>query len=208
MRRQGRFARGDAKRKPSSGDPRPRFKIVCEGKVTEALYIEGLRKIYGANVLLLKQTGTPATIADAIIKEKNDDKPRKNQDSWAKSNQYWAVFDHDEHPYIRETIDRLKANNVGIAYSNPCFELWLILHFMDHDSPEHRHDIQRNYEKLDESYCKTSGKAADISKIIGGVEKAEERAHNLNVRRFNERNVGGNPSTTVGLLTRALREMK
>jgi hypothetical protein len=43
----------------------------------------------------------------------------------------WCVFDIDEHPLIPEAKDQARANGIEMAISNPCFELWALLHFQD-----------------------------------------------------------------------------
>jgi hypothetical protein len=49
---------------------------------------------------------------------------------WA--DEVWCVFDVDEHPKLAEARDQANANGIQLAVSNPCFELWLLLHFQEH----------------------------------------------------------------------------
>lgn len=46
----------------------------------------------------------------------------------------WAVFDREDRQarpdaVIQQAADTAKANGARVAVSNPCFELWLLLHF-------------------------------------------------------------------------------
>ena len=43
---------------------------------------------------------------------------------------------------------KCEEQNVGVARSNPCFELWLILHQQDYDKPEDRHAMQKATRKV------------------------------------------------------------
>jgi hypothetical protein len=43
----------------------------------------------------------------------------------------WCVFDVDEHPLLAEAKHQASANHIKTAISNPCFELWVLLHFQD-----------------------------------------------------------------------------
>lgn len=46
----------------------------------------------------------------------------------------WCVFDVESpksHPNLLNAIALAKKNGINLAISNPCFELWLILHFED-----------------------------------------------------------------------------
>jgi hypothetical protein len=41
----------------------------------------------------------------------------------------WAVFDRDGHAGVPEAIDLLRGTPIGIAFSNVCFEYWILLHY-------------------------------------------------------------------------------
>ena len=93
-----------------------------------------------------------------------------------------------------------------VARSNPCFELWLILHERDHDRPDHRHAIQDLLAALRPEYDADRAKTPDCNDLVTRVEEAEQRAETQLQRREQEDALYGNPSTTVGRLTRAIRE--
>ena len=51
--------------------------------------------------------------------------------------EFWCVFDVEwpkNHPNLREALDLARRNDIKLAVSNPCFELWLVLRFQDHRS--------------------------------------------------------------------------
>jgi hypothetical protein len=206
MGRKAKFGQGPVARKRGNLLPRKRFKIVCEGRVTEQIYISALARKHGANVVLLKTVGTPATIAQAIIQEKKLDKSAARRESWGVGTEYWAVFDRDEHPFVPEAISELGNHSIGCAFSNPCFELWLILHYKDFDRPEHRHRVQKELETLDEEYIRKAGKAPDVLTLIEQVEQAERRAQAMDARREAEGAAAGNPSTAMWKLAEAIRK--
>ena len=85
--------------------------------------------------------------------------------------------------------------------SNPCFELWLILHERDYDRTDHCDAVQRELKKLRPEYDNRRGKIPDCDDLVTRVESAEERGKVLIERREKEGDPHGNPSTTVGLLT-------
>jgi hypothetical protein len=43
----------------------------------------------------------------------------------------WAVFDVDEHPNLAEACALASREGIEVGMSNPCFELWALLHFQD-----------------------------------------------------------------------------
>lgn len=44
----------------------------------------------------------------------------------------WCVFDVDEFQDVTPAVALAERNAIGVAVSNPCFELWLLLHFDRH----------------------------------------------------------------------------
>ena len=88
--------------------------------------------------------GVPMTVAEkAVEKAKSLRRGRGRKDSFEERDQVWAVFDRDEHPRFDEAVALCKDKGVGVARSDPCFELWLILHERDYDRPCGRHEVQR-----------------------------------------------------------------
>ncbi len=107
----------------------------------------------------------------------------------------WAVFDRDTHPDFDEAIALCDAHRVEVARSNPCFELWLVLHHADYDRPAGSRNLKAEFVALNMT----------CDDLVGSVEDAEQRAAKQLERRSEEGAPYGNPSTTVGALTRALR---
>jgi hypothetical protein len=54
----------------------------------------------------------------------------------------WCVFDIDEHPFVPETKRQARDNEISTAISNPCFELWIRLHFQDRRAHIERAQVQ------------------------------------------------------------------
>src|SRR5262249_48969111 len=71
----------------------------------------------------------------------------------------WAVFDGEEH-YANnqknwyEALDLARRKDIRLAISNPCFELWYLLHFQDHNAFVSRDVICRLLERWIEGYHK------------------------------------------------------
>ena len=118
----------------------------------------------------------------------------------------WAVFDRDEHPEFEQAVQLCEQSGVGVARSNPCFELWLILHEKDYNRPNRRQSVQADLKVLRPEYDPKRANTPDCDELVRRVENAERRA--AAQLRDQERNGSpyGNPSTTVGNLTRAIRE--
>ncbi|WP_050988320.1 RloB family protein [Sinorhizobium sp. CCBAU 05631] len=107
---------------------------------------------------------------------------------------------------MKETIDNLSKNSIGVAFSNPCFELWLILHIEDFDRPIDRHAVQKHLETICADYSVRQGKKPDCQRFMAAIETAEGRAVKMNERRVQEGAERQAPWTTVYELTKAIRE--
>jgi len=179
--------------------------IFCEGRNTEPSYFHALKRIY-SNALIKVETiggaGVPYTLATAAVKRANSRRERRS--SFEERDQIWAVFDRDDHPRFADAVTKCQAKGVGVARSNPCFEVWLILHKEDYDKPDGRHGAQARFRVLCPDYELNGAKVPPL--LVEQVEKAERRAEIQLSRRAEERKPYGQPSTTVGRLTRAIRE--
>jgi len=82
----------------------------------------------------------------------------------------------------------------------------LILHEKDYNRANRRHSVQADLKALRPEYDPKRAKTPDCNELVRRVESAERRAAaQLRERELNG-NPFGNPSTTVGSLTRAIRE--
>ncbi len=138
-------------------------------------------------------------------KAKAEAESRKQKDSFEKGDRIWAVFDRDAHPRFEEAVALCKQHGVGVARSDPCFELWLILHERDYDKPCTRQEAQRELKRLRPEYDRDGAKTPDCADMARRVEEAEKRAEAQLRSRKEEGAPHDNPSTTVFRLTRAIR---
>ena len=96
-------------------------------------------------------------------------------------------------------------NQIGVARSNPCFEVWLILHVAAYDRPNDRHAVQAHLCSLRPEYQPNGKKLPNCAELIKSIEIAEQRAATQLKRREDEGMAFGSPSTTVFELTRSIR---
>lgn len=175
------------------------------------MYFRALQQYFiGAiiDIEILGAAGVPTTIARKAVAEaasirRNN---RKRNQSFGQLDEVWAVFDQDAHLHVAQAIAQCRDAGVGVAYSNPCFELWLALHIQDFDQACDRHTIQKHLEGVCPEYDRNSGKSPNCNKLVKSVSIAETRAISQFQRRIDEGSSMGPPSTTVHLLTIALRE--
>lgn len=146
--------RAKLERKEGRRQPGRRFLVVCEGKKTEPNYLREMReamRIHAANLQVEHEGVTdPRRIVEAtwdLFQAGNGSFRAKAADVVV------AVFDRDEHRSYHEALDyaasldakspkndEKRAVRFLAVPSNSCFELWLLLHFKDQQTPIHRHD--------------------------------------------------------------------
>ncbi|SNR93808.1 RloB-like protein [Streptosporangium subroseum] len=113
--------------------------VFTEGKVTEPKYIETIKALVHvpANVRIANERAsdsnrTPAdllSLAIKLLEEKKQEDSKANLPQPMRT-QVWCIFDHDgrEQNELNSLLTRAKRHGVEVAFSNPCFEIWRLLH--------------------------------------------------------------------------------
>lgn len=124
---------GSLRRRAPRIDERKRLVVFCEGKVTEPGYLRALERHHGVTNIAVfdirEGGGVPRTLVERAKKAKTEADPAA-----ADNTEYWCVFDVEApkpHPGLQDAVVMARDNGIRVAVSNPCFELWLILHFAD-----------------------------------------------------------------------------
>ncbi len=191
-------------------EPKRRFIIFCEGKNTEPGYFNALGNQRGNALVKIQPIGgigEPLTIAAQAVNHTKE--LRKSKNSYEKTDQVWAVFDRDVHLKYYEAIVLCENNHVSVGKSNPCFELWLILHIQDFDKPDDHKAVERFLSRLCPEYNPNGRKTLNYPRHLVQLEKAEHRAEAQLERRHADgdpRRPLKRPYTTVFRLTRAIRD--
>ncbi len=105
---------------------RTRVLIVCEGN-TEKAYFDGLKETLTKDIAIdVKAIGKDPCELLQKARELRDKAERKNQPY----DEIWLVFDRDEvsPANLQQVLKEAQAEGFNVAFSNPKFELWLLLH--------------------------------------------------------------------------------
>ena len=178
-----------SKRKSRGKKINPTYFVFCEGE-TEEEYVKYLRSVFRIPIEInSKKTGS--SISKRFINSYLKNKPRHKKD------EIFLMFDLD----VDGILDRLNQLDGILLASNPCLELWFVLHFRDQRANISASNCLRILLEIWPNYEK--GKLSQTQKyaLIERVNEAKERAEQLNCHN--------NPSTSVnvfiGYLDDALR---
>lgn len=197
-------------RKKGTVSPKWKIVIICEGEVTEPRYFKDFArhcKNQLVDVEIIKKGGAVRKLVGAV-KEKQEELTRiakKSDDSFDKLFRVWGVPDVDNHPKLLEAKNLTKEHNLNIALSNPCFEIWALLHFHEQDAPLDRKDAQKKLAKEMPTYCHDNNPVFDFSMLQQKYNDAVRNATRGLRKRQVEGIEAGNPSTNVFELTEDIR---
>lgn len=157
---------------------------------------------------------TPTQVASSACEAHRKAQSKRKRSSACKDgpdyqsdDEFWCVFDHDDRHDFNQAWRRCQdAAGVKTATSNPCFELWLILHIEFFDRPDDQNGVQRHLESICDSYCRGNGKRPDLNEFLPHVETAERHAARQFQQAEEDGEPGRRPSTEVFKLVQAIRE--
>ena len=191
---------------------RPLIVIVCEGRITEPYYFRDFKNLHGNGLVTVHAIGgcgVPDSVVERAIEEKENLRgvARKSKDSFESLYEVWAAFDRDDHPNdkVLRAMELARGNGINLAYSNPCFEVWGLMHFSCYAKPGHHHEVQQALKTMLTNYCHEKNPVLDVSSLAEKYNNAVRNSENALKNRYSEGIEGGNPSTTVHLLTERIR---
>jgi hypothetical protein len=198
---------GDLRRRPGGREPKRRFLIYCEGAVTEKLYFQGQQQdLRNAGVVI--RIGSDHREPLGLVKAAMTHRDRLiGTDPAEQFDQIWCVFDVEapkKHPGLKEALTLAQREGINCAVSNPCFELWLLLHFTDQTAYlESRHACTQ----LGKSACDYTpkDKSIDYQQLAPHYSDARQRAQKLSPEHDPAKLRDVNPSTAVWYLVDQLR---
>lgn len=129
--------------------------IFCEGTNSEPDYLKGIRQLEhiaasaSLKIEIHPEQGVPLTLVDMAIERKNNNE---------EIDECWCVFDVEwprNHPNLNQAIEKARSNDVHLAISNPCFEIWLLLHFKTFARFVDNADAERLSKKCDQRQGKS-----------------------------------------------------
>lgn len=131
-RRRGDVARGPRtpRRTEATREPYDRVLIVTEGTRTEPSYLADLVAHYRLNtanvaVVPSERGSDPGTVVATALSLRDEEVAQRDA-----YDRVYCVFDRDGHTNFDAASRRAEAESLLLARSWPCFEYWLLLHFV------------------------------------------------------------------------------
>jgi RloB-like protein len=190
-----------------------RVLIVCEDSKSSVFYLKELAKDLGLNAVTVEgeRCGSAPSSVLKFAQEQHANSV-KDRDPY---DRVFCVFDRDQHPCFEATVQAIsdiKSKNTFFAITTtPCFEFWLLLHFVYDASP---YQPSGNKSSCDNTNTKLKSHWADYGKSKRGIytftkdktQKAVTNAKQLAIE--NLKTGSNNPQTNMHELIEYLQSIK
>lgn len=180
--------------------------MFTEGTKTEPIYLTHWYRLHRERVIVTIDPfhGTPLMLVQEAVARRARDLREQRRGRGDAYDEYWCVFDIDEHPKIPEALGLAAEHGISVAVSNPCIELWFLLHFQDQHAVIDRAQVQRKVRDL--LGCEKVPTAEALTQLYGRYEQARHRAQKLDTEHeLNGSPQGSNPSSALWCLIERIR---
>ena len=207
MPKRARSSAQDLARRGPRREPRRRILVLCEGGETEPGYLKALQAEFRNPLVEIVIEGfgeDPKALVERALAMKMDAEreARRSGDDFLRYDEIWCVFDVDDHARLHDARQQARDHGIELAVSNPCFELWALLHFQEQTAWIER-DKLRSFLKR---YLPEYRKALPFHLLRPGYAEAVRRAEHLDKLCEKNGSPGDNPSTGVYRLTERIRQ--
>ena len=165
---------------------KPNFFVFCEGE-TEVTYVKFLRSLYRVPIQVIPKKSKSNISEDYIERSKNE-YVRTGQDK------VFLMYDLD----VDGMLEHLqKISNAELLVSNPCIELWFLLHYQEQKTEISSEKCIQKLQKVSKEYKKGALSEEEKNVLAEKKELAIQRAQMLDEY--------DNPSTTIYKLLKLLK---
>lgn len=174
--------------------------IVCEGKETEPKYFRHFVRRNSGRIIHVK-TSSYKDIYQLV--SRSEQEIGRNTYDPLSGDQIWCVCDCDENDNdkIKKAVSAAKKHGYHLIFSNPCFELWFLLHFVNQTAP--LPDCEAVISRLN-AQTEINGyrKNQDIYDLIlpnqeQAINRAKRRMNTLDQNHIHFFTRNSNPATNV-----------
>jgi hypothetical protein len=181
--------------------------IFTEGSKTEPIYLTHWQRLHRDRVSVAFDAfhGAPLQLVERAAARRAAELRKARHGGADAYDEYWCVFDVDEHPHIGRALDLAASNGISVAVTNPCIEMWFLLHFQDRGAAIDRGDAQRKSSDL--LGCAKVPTPAALTDLVGRYEEARRRARALDSKHALDGSPAlSNPSSGLWRLIDRIRD--
>ncbi|MEV6735652.1 RloB family protein [Streptomyces sp. NPDC051104] len=126
-----------------------RILIVAEGVKTEPQYFESLAAHLNAQAVQVVSVKPVGIGRDPLrVVQEAESRRLKEMRDGDPYDSVWCVVDVDEHATLPQACRLAAKSNLGLAVSNPCFEVWLVWHFEERTAWSTASDLSERLKKF------------------------------------------------------------
>lgn len=180
--------------------------MFTEGERTESGYLHHWRRAHRETVLVTVDEfhGPPMSLVNRAADAKRTALREEAHGRGRAYDEVWCVFDRDEHPDIPQALDKASANGIGIVLSDPCIEIWFVLHFAEQTAHIDRMEAQALSRSL--LGCDKALSVTALDALASGYQDAKRRAIDLDRKHDRDGSPPhSNPSSNMWQLVDRIR---
>lgn len=180
--------------------------VFSEGERTEEDYLLfWSRRHRDVLVHLDDFRGPPRQLIDRAVSTKKRSEKEARRGRGRAYDEVWCIFDVDDHPDIHEVRTIARDHGVQLAITNPCLELWFVLHFEPRTAYTDRKAAQRASLVL--LGCGKALTDQALARLEARHSIARTHAKTLDEKHSGDGSpAGSNPSSGVWALVDQIRE--
>jgi RloB-like protein len=179
---------------------------LVEGETEEGYLLFWRRRFRRLALVEIHEfTGTPMSLVEKAVELKAEEEREAKRGRGAAHDEVWCIFDVDVHPRLHEAIALASRKEINLAITNPCFELWFLLHFVDQRAYIERHPAQKAAKAV--LGCDKQLTSSALERMADNFEIAKARARSLDDKHHKDATPApGNPSSGVWRLVDSIAD--
>ncbi len=186
-----------------------RYLIACEGEETEPTYFDEIKRKLPRDIAIIAKGDGRNTLS--LIKWAEEEKNSYEYVNGKQIDEVWIVMDRDSFPPhdFDNAIKSAEAKGYKLAWSNECFELWILLHFKDVIHTISRAEIYKELSAIFGFNYERDGKNKQLFSLIRKHDGCENDAIDRAKRLWGNKNYiphQANPATGVFKLIETLNK--
>ncbi len=180
--------------------------MFVEGARTEDGYFKYWGRRYRGEVIVNvhERNGGPRQLVDWAVAAQKREAYEARHGRGNPHDEIWCVFDQDERPKLADVIALADQQGIRVALSNPCIELWFILHYEDQTSHIEVGKAKKRSSEL--TGCKKTLTETALKDLEARHDQAAKRAKALDDKHRGDGSPPRhNPSSEIWRLVERIR---